>query len=153
MADVKISALTAASALTGTELVEVVQSGTNKKSTTQDIADLAAAYTAPSVYAVRLTQSGTGDPSGAASANTTGATVALARTGGGYASVTFSSAVLTAGKTIVQLSGRGSGGYTDPKLFAHQVASTTVINLGAFRASDQTAEDGWVLDLTVTIYP
>lgn len=37
----KISELTAASALTGTELVEVVQSGTNKRTTSQDIADLA----------------------------------------------------------------------------------------------------------------
>lgn len=37
----KISELTAASTLTGTELVEVVQSSTNKKTTTQDIADLA----------------------------------------------------------------------------------------------------------------
>lgn len=150
MADVKISALTAASALTGTELIETVQSGTNKKTTTQDIANL---LIVPKVYAARLTQSSTGDPTGTASANTTGATVALARTGGGYASVTFSSAVLTSGKTIVQISGRGSGGYTDPKLFAHQVASTTVINIGAFRASDQTAEDDWVLDITVTIYP
>lgn len=50
MADVKISELTAASALTGTELVEVVQSGTNKKSTTQDIADLfELGYTAENV--------------------------------------------------------------------------------------------------------
>lgn len=37
----KISELTAASALTGTELVEVVQGGTNKRTTSQDIADLA----------------------------------------------------------------------------------------------------------------
>jgi hypothetical protein len=36
----KISELTTASALAGTELVEIVQSGTNKKTTTQDIADL-----------------------------------------------------------------------------------------------------------------
>lgn len=38
----KISQLSAASALTGTELVEVVQGGTNVQTTTQDIADLAA---------------------------------------------------------------------------------------------------------------
>ncbi len=50
MADVKISALTAASALTGTELIETVQGGTNKKTTTQDIADLfALGYTAENV--------------------------------------------------------------------------------------------------------
>ena len=40
MADKKISQLTSASALSGTELIETVQSGTNKKTTTQDIADL-----------------------------------------------------------------------------------------------------------------
>lgn len=39
----KISELTAASALTGAELVEVVQGGTNKRTTVQDIADLSAA--------------------------------------------------------------------------------------------------------------
>lgn len=40
MPNKKISELTAAGALTGAELVEVVQSGTNVKTTTQDIADL-----------------------------------------------------------------------------------------------------------------
>lgn len=41
MADVKISQLTAASTLDGTEVVPIVQSGATKKTTTQDIADLA----------------------------------------------------------------------------------------------------------------
>src|SRR5688572_13690357 len=40
MANEKISGMATASALTGTELVEVVQSGDNKKTTTQDIANL-----------------------------------------------------------------------------------------------------------------
>lgn len=40
MADKKISELTEAGALTGAELVEIVQGGVNKQSTTQDIADL-----------------------------------------------------------------------------------------------------------------
>lgn len=40
MANLKISELTTAGALTGAELVELVQGGLNKKSTTQDIADL-----------------------------------------------------------------------------------------------------------------
>lgn len=43
MADTKISALTAASALTGTEIVPVVQSAANRRTTAQDIANLAAA--------------------------------------------------------------------------------------------------------------
>jgi hypothetical protein len=42
LADQKISDLAAASALTGTELVELVQGGVNKRTTTQDIADLGA---------------------------------------------------------------------------------------------------------------
>lgn len=41
MADKKISQLTTAAALTGTEAVPVVQSGATVKTTTQDIADLA----------------------------------------------------------------------------------------------------------------
>lgn len=41
MASTKISDETTASSLTGTELVPVVQSGSNRKTTTQDIADLA----------------------------------------------------------------------------------------------------------------
>lgn len=43
MADIKISALTAASALTGAEIVPVVQSAANRRTTAQDIANLAAA--------------------------------------------------------------------------------------------------------------
>lgn len=44
--DKRISELPAASALTGTESVEVVQGGANKKTTTQDIADLGGGGTA-----------------------------------------------------------------------------------------------------------
>ena len=40
MADVKISELTSAAALDGTELVPVVQNGSTVQTTTQDIADL-----------------------------------------------------------------------------------------------------------------
>lgn len=40
MADQKISARTAASSLTGAEIVGVIQSGTDKKTTAQEIADL-----------------------------------------------------------------------------------------------------------------
>ena len=40
MANIKISELTAAGALTGTELVEIVQDGVNVQTTAQDIADL-----------------------------------------------------------------------------------------------------------------
>lgn len=43
MANKKITGLTAAGALSGTEPIEIVQGGVNKQTTTQDIADLAAA--------------------------------------------------------------------------------------------------------------
>jgi len=41
MADLKISALTSAGALAGTEPLPIVQGGTTKKTTAQDIANLA----------------------------------------------------------------------------------------------------------------
>ena len=44
MADTKISAMTAASALTGAELVPLVQGGVNVRSTVQDISDFNASY-------------------------------------------------------------------------------------------------------------
>ena len=40
MADVKISALTSAGTITGTEIVPVVSSGITKRTTTQNIAEL-----------------------------------------------------------------------------------------------------------------
>lgn len=46
MADKKISQLTAAATLTGTEIVPIVQSGVTVSTTAQDIADLAPAPTA-----------------------------------------------------------------------------------------------------------
>lgn len=58
MADTKISDLTAAATLTGTELVPVVQGAATVQTTTQDIADLAAA--ASTLTPVR-TVSGTSD--------------------------------------------------------------------------------------------
>lgn len=104
-------------------------------------------------YVARVTQSGTGDPVAAVVKNTTGATVAWTRSGAGFGTATFSSAVLTSLKNSLQYTGRGSGGYTDPKYFGGQVASTTVVNFACYRYSDDTAEDGWVLDVVISIYP
>ena len=50
MANIKISELTAAGALTGTELIEIVQDGTNVQTTAQDIADLAAPAAPDTIY-------------------------------------------------------------------------------------------------------
>ena len=122
------------------------------KSNIQDVKDLFKLnYTR---YAARVTQSGSSDPVAVipTDGNTTGATGTWERASAGYSTLTFDSAVLTANNTIIQINGRGSGGYTDPKLFAFQQASTTLINFGAFRASDQTAEDGWSMDIIIYIF-
>lgn len=61
MTDEKISQMPAASSLTGSELVELIQSGGNVKATTQDIADLVPPSTAfPGLFAAaRIPFSGT----------------------------------------------------------------------------------------------
>lgn len=151
MADTKFSEFTAASTLANADELVGLQGGANIRAT---VTVLKAALGLPDkVYVAKLTQTGSSAPTAAGAVNTTGATITLARTGAGFASITASSAVFTANKTRVFLSGTGSGGYVDPKLFSHEVSSTTVINLGAFRADNQTAEDEWVLDLRVEIYP
>lgn len=80
----KISAMPAASALTGAELVPIVQSGDNKRTTAQDIADLggggSAAYM---VYTALLTQAGTDAPVATVLQNTLGGTLVWTRAGAG----------------------------------------------------------------------
>lgn len=107
----------------------------------------------PLRYAAKVTQSSTGAPSATIAENTTGKTITWARSSGGYSTATANAACFTSGKTIVRYSGTGAGGYTDPKLFSHALASTTVINFGSFRASDQTAEDDWSMDVEILIFP
>lgn len=64
MADKKISELTGASALTGAEILEVVQGGVNKQTTTQDIADLGGGGSVTSVTGTsnRITSTGGATP-------------------------------------------------------------------------------------------
>jgi len=59
MANIKISELTEAGALTGTELVEIVQDGANVQTTAQDIADLAAPAAPDTIYTADGTLTGT----------------------------------------------------------------------------------------------
>lgn len=148
MADTKISELPAASSVVSAMEFEVNDSGTSKKVTSDQIRDFKCLE-----YSARVTQSSTSDPVAVVINNTTGTTVTWTRTGGGYGRCTFGSAILAAGKTTVLHSLRGPGGYTDPKISSQQQASTTVIDFGAFRPSDQTAEDGWVMDVVICIYP
>lgn len=86
MANKKISQLDAAAALTGGELVPVVQSSTTVKTTVQDVADLAVPY---SVYTALLTQTGTNAPVATVLQNTIGNIVWT------YASVGSYNATLT----------------------------------------------------------
>ena len=85
MSDKKISQLTAAATLVGTEIIPIVQSGVTVKSTAQDIADLAPAPVAPyKVYTALLTQSGGDDPQSISSgALVKGVTYYVTSTGGG----------------------------------------------------------------------
>lgn len=62
MTDLKISQLPAADALTGTELLAVVQGGTTKQATAQDIADLASGGPAGSVVVASSFASSAADP-------------------------------------------------------------------------------------------
>ncbi len=59
MADLKITQLGTAGALDGSELVETVQSGSNVKTTTQDIADLASGTPTSGLPAATTPLSGT----------------------------------------------------------------------------------------------
>lgn len=155
MADKKISELLEADPLDGTEDLPIVKDGVTVRCSTQDIADLPSS-TEPLRYSAYVTQSSASNPSATVAGtggNTTGATVAWTRSIAGYSVATASTAIFTSGKTIVKINGVGSGGYTDPKLFSSQIASTTVINFGAFRASDQTAEDGWAMFVEILIFP
>lgn len=60
MASEKVSEMTTATALDGTELVPVIQDGSNKKTTTQDIADLGIGGSTGSVDNAILRADGTG---------------------------------------------------------------------------------------------
>lgn len=58
----KISAMPTASALTGSELVPVVQAGDNKRTTAQAIADLSGGGLGYLVYTALMNQTGVNDP-------------------------------------------------------------------------------------------
>ncbi len=79
MAKVTIADLDAASALDGTELVEVEQGGESAKTTTQAIADLAGGGASYLVYTALLSQSGTDAPVATVLENTLGGAVVWTR--------------------------------------------------------------------------
>lgn len=99
MADVKISEMSSAGTLDGTELVEVVKGSVNKKTTTQDIADLAAGD-GKKEYVAYLSQSGSSAPTATVINNTLGGTVVWARSGSGSFTGTLMSA-FPSGKVFI----------------------------------------------------
>lgn len=84
MSNIKISALGSASALSGTEEVPIVQSGSTVKTTTQDIANLGGGGLGYKVYTALLTQSGTDAPVATVLQNTIGDTIIWSRSDVGF---------------------------------------------------------------------
>ena len=81
MANKKISQLTAAAPLTGTELLPIVQDGVTVQTTAQDVADLAGAPYL--VFTALLSQSETNDPTVNVLQNTMTSPVTIVRFGQG----------------------------------------------------------------------
>jgi hypothetical protein len=99
MANKKISQLTAASALTGTEELPIVQSGQTVKTTAQDIADLAGGGSYLK-YVALLSQSGEDAPIATVLENTLGGTPVWTRIAVGVYRLTLTDAFPT-DKTII----------------------------------------------------
>lgn len=95
-----INGLSAAGALDGTEEVPVFQDGANKKTTTQDIADLGGGSLGYLVYTAILSQSGEQAPEATILKNTLSGTPAWSRTGVGNYKITLAGA-FTANKTYI----------------------------------------------------
>ena len=106
MPDVKISALPAAAALTGTEEVPIVQSSSTVKTTTQDIANLAALPY--KVYVAKVSYSGSFTIS--IKQNTLGGTVTWSDPAITSYYKLATSALFTSGKTVVMSAITQNGG-------------------------------------------
>jgi hypothetical protein len=102
MANEKISEMGAASALTGAELVEVVQGGANKKATTQDIADLGGGGAGYLVYTALLSQTGTDAPVATVLGDNTIGNIVWTRVGVGAYTGTLAGAFVS-GKTYLSI--------------------------------------------------
>jgi len=101
MATIKISNLPSASALTGTEVLPIVQSNTTSKTTVQAIANLAGGSTYK-VYTALISQSGINDPTAIVLENTLGAPVTFSRVSDGLYYITCSEFnFLTINKTFI----------------------------------------------------
>lgn len=105
MAQEKISGLPAAATLTGSELVESVQGGNSVRTTTQDIADLAAGPT----YPTTIPQGGTGQTTAQAALDALFASVAKGSIWTGDGANITPVAVGSDGKVLTADSGAANG--------------------------------------------
>ena len=116
--------------LAGTELYTDStgkQENLTRNFTVQSVASFANSYSLGyTVYTALITQTGTAAPVATVLQNTTGGTFTYARTSGGDYTVTASSSLFTANKTIVFLNGGSAENNHD---IAWGRASDTVINL------------------------
>lgn len=121
----KISELTAAGALTGTEIVPVVQSSTTKRTTTQDIADLAGlGYT---VYTATLAATAGNAPTETViHHDTIGGTISYGYTGIGNYSVTRTGD-FSLGKVFCLVNAQGDDGVTTWPAMAYEAGDGTLV--------------------------
>jgi hypothetical protein len=107
MANVKISELSSAGTLTGSEEVAIVQSSATVKTTTQDIANLASGGASYTSYVAKV--SGAGTPSATVFENTTGLTITWAtgpNNGDGNYSYTTTMSSIDPAKLAIFLTGQ-----------------------------------------------
>lgn len=116
---------------------DIVDSKVNK-------ADIEKTYRASAVAVL------TGAPSVTSKKNTTGATITWARTGTGTYTLTANSAIFTSGKTEILINGFGDA---IPKFVNRNYTSTTVITLYVQKMEDLSLDDGFDIDVAITIYP
>ena len=102
MANKKISELSSAGTLTGSELLEIVKNSANYKTTSLEVANLSKTYT---VYTAKVSQSGTDAPTATVIENTTDETFTFDYLSQGTYKVTKSGSTFDETKTVVFHSG------------------------------------------------
>ena len=125
--------------LVGTQMNVLQSDGTRKNLTRNfsvaNIATFANSYNLGyTVYTALITQAGTAAPVATVLQNTTGQTLAYGRTSGGEYTITASSSLFTADKTIVFLNGGSAENNHD---VAWSRVSDTVINLSTHNSDDK----------------
>lgn len=151
MANIKISELDAVTALDGTELIEVVQGGTNKKATIADVLPY-------KVYTALLSQTGTDAPVATVLQNTLGGTVVWTRDDVGIYTATLAS-VFTTNKTFVPPVSYYSSTGDSNKCFYQSTGSTeSALKFNQFdfvdaALADVTSSPTGYIEIEIRVYP